>query len=94
MEGVSWLVEGSEFREGFLGDRGDLGIRGRVARDEQEEGSFVFGAMEDGIEEVHGTWGVGEGCDPAPVKSGDEETASDADGFGRVIVFQDRTIGS
>lgn len=50
--------------------------------------------MEDGIEEVHGARGMGEGSDPTLVESGDEEPASDTDGFGRVVVFQDRTIGT
>jgi len=79
------LDEGADLVEGFAGEVGDMAVVAGVSQGDHHVGAFVFWAVEDFFEELHGAWGVGEGCQAGLVGGGEEHAGSDADGFVEVV---------
>jgi len=65
-------MECGYFVQGLALDVGHLGIGCGVTDDKEKKGTFVVGAVEEGVEEFHGTGGVGE-CGKAGVVEGGDE---------------------
>lgn len=78
--------------EGFAGEIWDLAIRGRVANGEEDEGLLVWRSATDLSEEGHRGWCMCEGREPSAVEGLNEESDSDSNAFGHVVVFETRSI--
>ncbi len=72
---------------------GNLDAVCRVADDEEQEGAFVAGAIQNLVEEAHGAGGVGEADQPGMVQGGDEDAGGDADAFLYVVMFDFAAVG-
>ena len=62
-----------------------MAVVGGVAQGDHHVGAFVVWAVEDFFEELHGAWGVGEGCQACFMGGGEEEACGDAYGFVEVV---------
>ena len=87
------LEECGGLREGEFIDFGDRAVWGGVADDEEEEGFFGRGALEDLVEEAHRAGGVGEGREAGVVEGGDEKSGGDAGGFLGVVGLAGGAVG-
>src|SRR3954452_11102141 len=70
----------------------NLGVGGRVADRDQDEGTLVLGPVEDLAEEPHRAGSVGERAEAGSLESGEQEADRDPDRLAHVVVLDLRSV--